>query len=522
MPHRALSLPLLLAVAASVASAQASGRPPTRTPPRPAPVRPAPANAAVAPSPAQTLVRLAGMVYDSVAGAPLSEASLQLVLERDPANARNAFSNKDGLFTVDSLVPGVYLLGVFHPRVDAMGMDQFVRRLDLSAPASRDSTLASATTTRATISVDIALPSAATLIAATCGDSTVAEEGGMFRGVLRRATASRPGTPGMVRVQWSEIMVSNAGVQSTNPLRRVRTDAQGTFVVCGVPPGGVLRTRAWSATDTTGYVEFRVPDHGVLLRDLYVGAALRMAVKAAPDSGSKDSVVVRGMSTLRGNGSARGVVQGTAGKPLTGARVSLWSSGVEATTSSEGRFALDGLPTGTFTVESRAVGYAPQQTVVDVIDAENATVVLAMNALPSPSLDTVRVRANMTRSDRGMEEFEQRKRAGMGYYLDAAAIELRNPSLVSDLFRTVPGLMILPGQFAGDQVMMRGAGFSATCTPTVFIDGMRTGSDGNLDAVVTAQMIRAVEVYPRAMNVPPQYASFDNCGSILVWTGPRK
>jgi len=299
-------------------------------------------------------------------------------------------------------------------------------------------------------------------------------------------------------------MVSNTGVQSTTPLRRLRTDAQGSFVLCDVPPDGVLRTRAWSAADTTGFVECRVPDHGVLLRDLYVGAALQMVVKAAPDIGSKDSVVVRGLSTLRGNGSARGVVQGTAGNPLTGARVSLWSSGVEATTSSEGRFALDGLPTDTFTVELRAMGYAPQQTVVDVIDAENATVVLAMNALPSPSLDTDRVRANKTRSDRGTEEFEQRKRPGMGYFLDAAAIKLCNPSLVSALFRTVPGLMILPGQFAGDQVIMRGAGFSATCTPTVFIDGMRTGSDGNLDAVVTAQMIRAVEVYPRAINVPPQ------------------
>ncbi|MBL8983143.1 MAG: hypothetical protein JNL26_13215, partial [Gemmatimonadetes bacterium] len=40
------------------------------------------------------------------------------------------------------------------------------------------------------------------------------------------------------------------------------------------------------------------------------------------------------------------------------------------------------------------------------------------------------------------------------------------------------------------------------------------------DDVIPADLVRAVEVYPRRMQAPPEYQDGD-CGSVVVWTGMR-
>ena len=100
--------------------------------------------------------------------------------------------------------------------------------------------------------------------------------------------------------------------------------------------------------------------------------------------------------------------------------------------------------------------------------------------------------------------------------------EKRNPFFMADLLRMTPGVQVIPGQF-GSRILMRGMGFSAFCYPAVFIDGMKVMNvDGDIDAFVNVQEIRAMEVYPRGGSVPVQFQTLDGCGSLVIWTGGRR
>ena len=70
---------------------------------------------------------------------------------------------------------------------------------------------------------------------------------------------------------------------------------------------------------------------------------------------------------------------------------------------------------------------------------------------------------------------------------------------------------------------MRGTGFQAYCYPTLYIDGVRVfNNDGDLDAFVNVQDIRAMEVYPRGGSVPVEFQTLEGCGSLVIWTGGRR
>ena len=183
---------------------------------------------------------------------------------------------------------------------------------------------------------------------------------------------------------------------------------------------------------------------------------------------------------------------------------------------------MQSLPSGTYTLESRAIGYAPSRSPVDVLDGTEGSTDVAMEVFV-PMVDTMRVRANRNPARDPMAEFDQRKKSGFGYFLDEDAISRRNPMYMSDLLRMTPGMSISPGQLGGDRVSMRGSGGTGTCTPTVFVNGARTASeDGMIDNVVNPQDVRAVEVYTRTASMPIQFQSLNGCGSIVIWTGARR
>jgi hypothetical protein len=42
-----------------------------------------------------------------------------------------------------------------------------------------------------------------------------------------------------------------------------------------------------------------------------------------------------------------------------------------------------------------------------------------------------------------------------------------------------------------------------------------------LESVVSPQIIRMMEVYPRGSQVPIEFMTMNGCGSLVIWTGPR-
>ena len=190
-------------------------------------------------------------------------------------------------------------------------------------------------------------------------------------------------------------------------------------------------------------------------------------------------------------------------------------------TTAAGRFALGDLPTGSYLLESRAIGYQPSRRIVHFEPDTELTVVTQLDRMLT--LDTVRVRAWRNRLlGPDMTGFEARRARGIGRFLDPEYLEKQGGGRTSDFFWAVSGVRLVTSS-TGDRVAMRG-NVSGYCTPTVFVDRMRQFMfDGDLDAIVSPMEIRAIEVYPGFAMTPPEFqVPFDTCGSIVIWTGKRR
>ncbi|WP_373058206.1 carboxypeptidase regulatory-like domain-containing protein [Gemmatimonas sp.] len=434
---------------------------------------------AATPAPPPLRARLVGTVFDSAATQWLGGATVQLVDVANPANVRTAIAAANGRFAIDSLTIGTYLIGFFHQRLDQLGMEAPLFRVNITTPEE--------------LTVPMAIPSAETIITKRCGPANPEEPTGLYMGFVRNAATNQPVPAARVRAQYSEVTVGPRGMERRSPSRFGSSTDDGLFALCGVPRNAPVTARAYAGGDSTGFIELRVPRNGLLVRDLMLG------------------------STNKGTGMLRGSVKSVSGQTIAGARVVLWGASGNGTNTMNGQYLLDGLPTGTQMVEARAIGYQPMRVVVDVPATEGTTADITLEALIA-TVDTVRVRGD--RVSNQLAEFEKRRRSGFGSFIDENQLNNRSPIFMADIFRTVPGISIATGQSAQGRVLMRGN--AGTCAPAVFLNGMNVQvPDGNLDAIVNSQEVRAVEVYSRTSNVPAQFDSRNGCGSIVVWTGPR-
>lgn len=463
--------------------------------------RPVPTPPALKPSvaPAGALqARITGTVFDSVALWPLEGALVQLVAGNDPSRIRSARTNNRGVFTIDSVAFGVYLLGFLHDRLDTLGIESPLRRVEVQSTGD--------------ISVSLATPSPATLIGQRCGAGTPGEARTLYMGMVRSARNAGITMPARVRAQWSEVTLGPKGIERRAPSRYITASESGAFAFCGVPIDVPITARAFSGSDSSGVVELPPLRNGLLVRDLYIGMATRVLLGDAPP--------VR--SVLRGRGRLRGVVRTVDGQPLAGARLVMWGSDVQAMSNAQGQFIMNELPSGTYTLESRALGFQPVRVAVDVREEAEAVAQVAMDASVA-TVDTMRVRAQANRGAVPLEEFERRRKTGFGHFIDESQVAARQALYMADLFRSTPGMTIMPGQTANDQVLMRSSGSGGSCVPAVFVNGLAIPtSDGVLDTFVNPQDVRAIEIYSRVASVPLQFQSRNGCGSIVLWTGARR
>jgi Carboxypeptidase regulatory-like domain/TonB-dependent Receptor Plug Domain len=446
--------------------------------------------------------RISGVVFDSLAMRPLDGATVQLVEVPRATRARSVRTDTRGAFAFDSVGAGLYLLGFYHPLLDSLALPVPLTQVTVRVGGE--------------IRAPLATPSAATLVRQLCGPQVQRDSGGAFLTFVRSAADGSGRSGADVRVSWSELSVTSDGIRRHAPSLQATTGEAGGAALCGVPVGAQVMARAWVAGDSSGFVELEMPPSGLLRRDLYIGTATVDTLRAL----SPDSQVVH-TTVLRGPGTLRGTVRLPGGAPLAGARVGMWGSGLEAVTDEAGDFRITALPTGTFTVEARAIGFLPVRRPVDVRDGDDAIVELRLESMAT-YLDTVKVVAERIFTSRRMQEFESRRRSGFGYFLNDREIERRNPIYVADIMRMIPGVLVLPGRSASNVVAMRGMGMSTTCIPATFIDGVQVfNDDGDLDALVNVQDIQAVEVYTRGGSMPAQFQTLRGCGSIVIWTGGR-
>lgn len=438
--------------------------------------------------------QVSGPVIDSITGSPLAGAVVQFVNAQNPNQMRSATADSMGRYRIDSLVPGVYLVGVLHARADQLGVGEKVTPVRI-ADTGR-------------VELGLGTPSLDALLGRYCGGAP-----GLFLGRVRHADDRPLAGPGRVRVQYVDVTVSSTGVQRRTPARFADVNPDGSFVVCGLPAGATITTRAYAGADSSGSVDLPLPEAGLLVRDIYVAPIVRRPLAAA--TGARGARVVTGTARIRGT------VRDTLGRPLTNARVVVPGNDVEAATAAGGAYTLDQLPAGTWSVEARAVGYQPMRLVLDLKSGEDAVADMRLAVVPAV-VDTVRVRADL--SARNLNGFEERKKAGMGgYFMDEAKITARRAQWMSDLLRGTPGITIQPRNNGRDEVRMRGLGGNGDCWPTVYFNGVEAPVDrGVIDDIVRPDDVKGVEIYPGTATMPMQYRGRTGCGSIVIWTGPRK
>lgn len=198
--------------------------------------------------------------------------------------------------------------------------------------------------------------------------------------------------------------------------------------------------------------------------------------------------------------------------PIEGARISVLGTSLAASSDSGGRFDVLGVPAGVRVIQIRAIGYAVASWMVELGEGQQLRQVFELegNAVVVDSI-TVTTREAGWRSEAG---FEQRRRAGIGFFFTREDIQRRRTSTVGDLVRTVPGLISSCRSRSCVILMTQG---TRPCAPDYFLDGypatLATGPSFPMN------QIRGVEIYRSRFEVPAEFTRPNQlCGVIAIWT----
>jgi hypothetical protein len=180
------------------------------------------------------------------------------------------------------------------------------------------------------------------------------------------------------------------------------------------------------------------------------------------------------------------------------AQASILLPGLERTARSDslGNVRLTQLPAGKHVALVQAIGYDSLLFAIDVAQSDTAEADLMLTPI-AQQLGTVKVEATGGMRAARMAEYEERKKVGLGTFMDSTVFqEFPGTPLADVLNRRLPG-----PRFRGRRC--------------VVLDGVPVvGSDPNL---VLPEEIAALEVHTRA-TVPAKYGGSTGCGVIvLVW-----
>ena len=367
--------------------------------------------------------------------------------------------------------------------------------------------------------VTIATPKGTTLINASCPGPR-AEQTGLLIGVVREVENGQPLPGARVVSRWFEITIGNQGPRYETIETSATSDQNGVFRLCGIPADIPVLVHARSETQESGRVEVYFGGQDVAFRDFSISTT-DTAARIMADSlveGSVDSTAVMG---VRGAGIARGTVRDANGRPLANVRVGTLDRGTVALTNPDGEFTLVGIPAGTQTLELRAIGYAPTRQAV-VLKPNTTTEITTKLDRAAQTLASVRVLGQRKDARLTKAGFEDRRRHGVGFFLDADEIARRSGIYLGDGLRMAPGIMPSYTQ-RGRIFTMRSNWGGDRCSPTYYLDGMRWYAlDQNpipeLERYIQPHDLAAVEVYAGGASTPAQFDGGNGCGAVVFWT----
>ena len=423
------------------------------------------------------LARLRGRVFDSVAALPLAGARVQLVNADDRAQAIvSTTSDSLGQFVLDSIARGRYIAGFLHPMLDSLGLIFAQRLLTVSEQGD--------------VRLDLAVPAPERLEKALCGANSEQDSTGAVLGYVLDAHSLAGSDSATVLVEWAEFSLGAGHVSQRVMIRRGTTGPGGWFLVCGVPTSTSVIVRAVSGIDTTGPVQIDVPKSRIARRNVYIDHPLPAGALMT------------------------GWVRTEDGVPIPGARVSLYGSAIVAVTNEDGAFQLTGVPGGSQTMITHAIGFVPDERPVDVTDRHVPVIVGLLSV--RRFLDTVHVKAQRQNLTSAVG-FDDRKRAGAGKFFTSTDVEHLRPQVLTDLMRRVSSLELSTDNAHQTKIRMRGD--VSPCTPAIFLDGKQLidWELAELDGLVPPTELAGMEIYTPSMT-PAEFRTRAGCGTVLVWT----
>ena len=429
--------------------------------------------------------RILGVVIDSLNAAPLPDADI--LLEGVRASTQ---TDSLGKFEFDSLPPGTFQVGVFHPRLDTLGLSIATQPFRVGPDS--------------TSIVVMAIPPATTLVHDRCpGRPSASRESAIIRasaviGQVKDPETLQPVAGAEVSIAWIELQISSQlGIRQTQRLEQDTTDALGKFKFCFLPSslGATLKAKRGAAATA------EIP---ISLGDRPVELGARTLLLSAADS-----------TTRSGNAAVSGVVTLADGASNAGSRVELVGTDVVALTDARGEFTMHDLPPGSRLLIARHLGYAPQLVPVDLSSHEQPRVTIKLPkyvAVMDPVLVVARRTAALDKVG-----FGQRRKSATGYFIGPEQLERMHPFYATDALRMVPGLRTVRTQTGESVASTRDIGRGCV---VYYVDDMlfTEMEPGDVNNFVSGHEIVAVEVYQGGL-APAQYSrGMSGCTTIVLWT----
>ena len=469
---------------------------------------PAPPPAAAQDSARATMGSLLGTVFDSVHSRPLVNATVFVL-----GTTRIGLTNASGVFIVDSVPVGTHKVHVAHELLDSLGISMVTDTFPVLAGERKV--------------LEMAVPSSETLVGLSCTVATRRLGPSAIIGRLLDADTDQPVNGARVSFAWSELSLAD-GLKRMPRVRVATANADGVFRICGVPNEVEGTLQADKGGITTAEIKITFIGQPLVIQGMRIGNANTVA-RAVPDS-AQPTTAGRGAGDQRfsavnyqkGQAILRGKVVNATGAPMVGARVEVEGTMGRVLTNAEGAFTLTDLPSGTQSVTARQMGFAPVSQPVELSSREPRTTTITMSQ-PVQMLDPVVVTAE---SDMGLDNigFTSRSKSMSGTFLDSKEIMARGPNMLTDVFRTVPSLKVVPvSPYDYAVESSRGNMLGGRCVK-YWLDGSPYESvfPGDIDRMIPPYEIAAIEVY-NGSTVPVQFtnANSANCAVIVIWSKYR-
>lgn len=216
-------------------------------------------------------------------------------------------------------------------------------------------------------------------------------------------------------------------------------------------------------------------------------------------------------------GSINAFVRDTSGAAVNGAQVSVAGTEVQGYTDTDGRLHLAPIAAGPVRLTVRRLGF--RATSIDLTIVSNRPIADTVQLVAvAHRLNAITVQGSLRNYNGRMAGFYDRRGHGFGHFFTHAEIEAAHATLLSDIFRRVPGARMVSTDVIQNAVRFRGA---TDCPPLLWLDGTPAASaEYDLDTMDPLS-IEGIEIYSGPSEVPVQFRpplDVRACGVIVIWS----